>query len=38
MLDDYYDIRGWDKNGVPTREKCGELGLEDWYRQLNLKS
>jgi aldehyde:ferredoxin oxidoreductase len=37
MLDDYYKIRGWDKNGVPTREKCRELDLEDSYRQLNLK-
>ncbi len=29
MLDDYYRLRGWDKNGVPTREKLKELGLED---------
>ncbi len=29
MLDDYYRLRGWDKNGVPTREKLKELGLEN---------
>ncbi|MBW1681713.1 MAG: hypothetical protein JRJ35_12590 [Deltaproteobacteria bacterium] len=30
MLDDHYKERGWDvKNGVPTRERLTELGLED---------
>jgi len=29
MLDDYYRLRGWDKNGVPTRKKLKELGLDD---------
>lgn len=29
MLDEYYRLRGWNKNGVPTREKLKELGLED---------
>ena len=29
MLDDYYDIRGWDKKtGNPTKRKLDELGLE----------
>jgi aldehyde:ferredoxin oxidoreductase len=28
-LDDYYHVRGWTKNGVPTPEKLKELGLED---------
>lgn len=28
MLDEYYALRGWDENGVPTKEKLGELGLE----------
>jgi len=28
MLDDYYQIRGWDKRtGIPTTEKLKELGL-----------
>lgn len=29
MLDEYYRLRGWDENGVPTREKLKELGLEN---------
>ncbi len=28
MLDEYYAFRGWDKEGVPTREKLEELGLD----------
>ncbi len=27
-LDDYYEIRGWTKNGVPTAKKLDELGLK----------
>ncbi|HEX3002044.1 MAG TPA: aldehyde ferredoxin oxidoreductase C-terminal domain-containing protein [Methanoregula sp.] len=27
MLDEYYAIRGWDKEGVPTPEKRRELGI-----------
>ena len=27
MLDDYYQQRGWDAEGRPTREKLAELGL-----------
>ena len=26
MLDEYYSLRGWDTNGIPTREKLLELG------------
>ena len=29
MLDDYYENRGWTKEGIPTLEKLKELGLED---------
>jgi aldehyde:ferredoxin oxidoreductase len=29
LLDDYYSLRGWDKNGIPTPEKLKSLGL-DW--------
>lgn len=29
MLDEYYQVVGWDNNGKPTREKLEELGL-DW--------
>ena len=28
-LDDYYKVRGWTKNGVPTPEKLKEVDLED---------
>jgi len=28
LLDDYYSHRGWDKNGIPTKEKLAELGIE----------
>ena len=26
MLDEYYTERGWDKNGIPTKEKLKKLG------------
>ena len=29
LLDDYYETRGWTKEGVPTIEKLNELGLSD---------
>ena len=29
MLDEYYELRGWDKiNGLPTEKKLNDLGLE----------
>ncbi len=28
MLDEYYEARGWDKEGVPTPQKLQELGLK----------
>ncbi|MHA2352112.1 MAG: aldehyde ferredoxin oxidoreductase C-terminal domain-containing protein, partial [Candidatus Thorarchaeota archaeon] len=28
MLVSYYEFRGWDKDGKPTKEKLTELGLE----------
>jgi len=27
MLDAYYERRGWDREGIPTKEKLSELGL-----------
>jgi aldehyde:ferredoxin oxidoreductase len=27
MLPEYYQLRGWDENGVPTQEKLAELGI-----------
>lgn len=29
MLDDYYESRCWTREGVPTKEKLKELGMED---------
>ncbi|MEI6127885.1 MAG: aldehyde ferredoxin oxidoreductase C-terminal domain-containing protein [Pseudomonadota bacterium] len=30
MLDQYYELRGWDKEtGIPSSEKLIELGLDD---------
>jgi aldehyde:ferredoxin oxidoreductase len=29
LLDDYYESRGWTKEGIPTKEKLKELGMED---------
>lgn len=34
MLDDYYQARGWDKNGIPTPEKLKELGLDDIIEKI----
>jgi len=30
MMDEYYEMRGWDENGIPTREKLRELDLEGY--------
>jgi aldehyde:ferredoxin oxidoreductase len=29
MLDEYYDVRGWDEDGVPTPEMIRKLGLDE---------
>ncbi|MEM4247406.1 MAG: aldehyde ferredoxin oxidoreductase family protein [Candidatus Woesearchaeota archaeon] len=29
LLDDYYESRGWTLEGVPTKEKLKELGMDD---------
>jgi aldehyde:ferredoxin oxidoreductase len=31
-LQTYYQLRGWDERGVPTKQKLAELGLEDVWR------
>ena len=28
MLNEYYKLRGWDNNGIPTEEKLKELGIK----------
>ena len=30
MLDDYYEVRGWTREGIPTLEKLKELDLEEF--------
>ncbi|KGK88157.1 aldehyde:ferredoxin oxidoreductase [Desulfosporosinus sp. HMP52] len=32
MIKDYYRIRGWDEQGIPTRRRLKKLGLEGYYR------
>ena len=29
IIDEYYDARAWDRNGIPTRETLARLGLEE---------
>jgi aldehyde:ferredoxin oxidoreductase len=29
MLSEHYKFRGWDEDGIPSKEKLAELGLED---------
>jgi len=36
MLNEYYKLRGWNKNGVPTRAKLEELELKDIADDLKL--
>lgn len=37
LLDDYYEARGWTKEGVPTQEKLKELGLDAYMRIVHKK-
>ena len=34
MLDEYYQARGWDREGFPTEDKLKELNLTDVAEQL----
>ncbi|MGV9170593.1 MAG: aldehyde ferredoxin oxidoreductase C-terminal domain-containing protein, partial [Promethearchaeia archaeon] len=34
LLDDYYETRGWSKEGIPTNAKLKELGLMDYAEYL----
>jgi len=31
MLDEYYAVRGWDEEGVPTQETLRKLGLDEFH-------
>jgi len=30
LLDDYYQARGWNVEGIPTKAKLQELGMQDY--------
>ena len=34
MIDEYYQVRGWNKNGIPTPEKLRALGLEEVIKDI----
>jgi aldehyde:ferredoxin oxidoreductase len=34
MLDEYYAFRGWDKDGIPTRQRLEMLGVDDVAAEL----
>ncbi|MFB0559636.1 MAG: aldehyde ferredoxin oxidoreductase family protein [Candidatus Lokiarchaeia archaeon] len=34
LIDDYYDERGWDQNGIPTKSTLKELGLEETIKDV----
>lgn len=34
MLNEYYEIRGWDENGIPRDEKAKSLGLEKELKEV----
>jgi aldehyde:ferredoxin oxidoreductase len=36
LLQDYYAVRGWNKQGIPTREKLEALGLAEVASQLGI--
>jgi aldehyde:ferredoxin oxidoreductase len=36
MLNWYYDMRGWDENGIPTKKLLENVGLPDVARALNI--
>jgi aldehyde:ferredoxin oxidoreductase len=29
IIDEYYGARGWDSNGIPTKETLARLGLKE---------
>ncbi len=37
MLDEYYEFRGWDHEGTPTRKKLEELGLSYISKQIGAR-
>jgi aldehyde:ferredoxin oxidoreductase len=37
LLDDYYQARGWSVEGVPTKAKLQELGMQDYIKIIDNK-
>lgn len=37
LIDDYYEARGWDRDGVPKLEKLEELGLMEYIVKLQIR-
>ncbi|MGC9021329.1 MAG: aldehyde ferredoxin oxidoreductase family protein [Candidatus Methanodesulfokora sp.] len=35
MLDEYYELRGWDRNGIPGKDKLLELDLADVEEEIS---
>ena|GEM_PF-3104783 len=35
LLRTYYELRGWDENGIPTPQKLMELGLDEALAKLH---
>ena len=38
MLNEYYSVRGWNEEGIPTPEKLEQLGLEECLRKERAES
>ncbi len=36
LLPEYYAVRGWDEEGIPTEETLNRLGLEEYTKYLGL--
>ena len=36
MIDDFYDVSGWDRNGIPKRETLERFGLSYVADELGL--
>ncbi|WP_433543527.1 aldehyde ferredoxin oxidoreductase C-terminal domain-containing protein, partial [Neomoorella humiferrea] len=34
MLDEYYDLMGWDRQGRPTAAKLAELDLTELWQEV----
>jgi aldehyde:ferredoxin oxidoreductase len=34
MLDEYYEVRGWSKDGIPTRMHLFKLGMDKEAEEL----